>query len=104
MNLKLLREKHKLSQEKAAKLINISQSNYSKYEQNKILPDILMLIQLANYYDVSLDYLCDRQWNNQVGYIPDDRREAVKQLIELNDRQFERIKYYIQACTDENKE
>lgn len=102
MNIKSLRLQNKLSQEEVAKILNVSQSNYSKYEKGTIVPDLKSLIQLANFYDVSLDYLCDRQWNNQIGYIQDDRRETVKQIIDLNDKNFDVVKGYIQAVIDIN--
>ena len=103
MNIKKLRLQNKLSQNDVAKIINITQSNYSKYEKGTIEPDLKSLIQLANYYNVSLDYLCDRQWNNQIGYIQDDRRETVKQIVNLNDKSFDLVKSYTQAVIDMNE-
>ena len=73
MNIKKIRESANLTQEQAAKIANCSQSNYSKYELQKTEPNIETLIRLADFYNVSLDYLCDRQWNNQIGYIPDSK-------------------------------
>ena len=52
-----LREDHDLTQTKLAKMLGMSQTGYSKYEtgENDIPTDIL--IKLADYYDVSIDYL-----------------------------------------------
>ena len=85
MKLKKLREEHKLNQIEIAKIANCSQSNYSKYELEKLEPDLNTLINLADYYNVSLDYLCDRQWNNQIGYIPDSKKEVVQLVLQLNE-------------------
>ncbi len=85
MKLKKLREEHKLNQIEIAKIANCSQSNYSKYELEKLEPDLNTLISLADYYNVSLDYLCDRQWNNQIGYIPDSKKEVVQLVLQLNE-------------------
>ncbi len=65
MKLKELRINNNITQFEAAKIANCSQSNYSKYELNKLNPDINTLIRLADYYKVSLDYLCERDWNNK---------------------------------------
>ena len=46
-----------LKQEDVAKILNISQTNYSKYELGKINIPINSLIVLANFYNTSIDYL-----------------------------------------------
>lgn len=90
MKLKELRLKNKKSQIEIAKIANVSQSNYSKYELGKLVPDINCLLNLANYYGVSLDYLCDRPFNNNIGYIPEEYRELVRKIISLDEN---KIKY-----------
>ena len=55
--IKSLREDHDLKQEDVAKILNISQTNYSKYELGKINIPINSLIVLANFYNTSIDYL-----------------------------------------------
>ena len=59
--------------------------NLSNYEIGRTEPDIKTLIKIADYFNVSLDYLCDRQWNNQIGYIPEEKKEVVKILLQLNE-------------------
>ena len=58
--LKDLREDHDLTQAELAGIINISQRGYSHYEtgNNDIPTEIL--IKLANYYNVSIDYILER--------------------------------------------
>lgn len=52
-----LREDHDLSQQTVAKAIGITQRKYSYLEtQTQPLTDEL-LVRLANYYGVSIDYL-----------------------------------------------
>ncbi len=55
--LKDLREDKDLKQEDIAKILNISQTNYSKYELEKINIPVDTLKKLAIYYNVSLDYI-----------------------------------------------
>lgn len=55
--LKDLREDHDLKQRDVAKILNMSQTGYSKYEcgTNDIPTNIL--IKLADFYNVSVDYI-----------------------------------------------
>ena len=57
LRLKDLREDLDLKQEDVAKILNISQTNYSKYELGKINIPINSIIDLANFYNTSIDYL-----------------------------------------------
>ncbi|MBR2444261.1 MAG: helix-turn-helix transcriptional regulator [Clostridia bacterium] len=52
-----LREDNDLNQTQVAKILGMSQTGYSKYEtgENDIPTDIL--IKLARFYDVSVDYI-----------------------------------------------
>ena len=52
-----LREDRDLSQAALAKLLNVSQSTYSRYENGKLDIPSQALIALARYYKVSVDYL-----------------------------------------------
>lgn len=58
--LKELREDKDLYQKDIAKLLNIDQSNYSKYELEKINIPIETLKKLADFYETSTDYLLYR--------------------------------------------
>ena len=57
LRLKDLREDHDLKQEEIAKILNISQTNYSKYELEKVNIPISSLIVLADFYNTIIDYL-----------------------------------------------
>lgn len=59
LNLKLrqLREKKDMSQDEMAKILNISQQTYSRYESHTTEIPLEKLIFLADYYDTSVDYL-----------------------------------------------
>ena len=58
-----LREDRDLNQTAVAKMLGMSQTGYSKYEtgENDVPTDIL--IKLANFYGVSVDYLLGRTKN-----------------------------------------
>lgn len=100
MNLKKIRTENKLKQEEMAKIGGVSLGAYNKYEKGIRTPQLETLVKMANYFDVSLDYLCGRQWNNQIGYISDATKEVVKMMIKLNDEEIERVKAYVTAQLD----
>lgn len=55
--LKKLRESKKLSQQQLAEKLNINRSTYARYELNQTQPDYETLQRLADFYDVSTDYI-----------------------------------------------
>ena len=84
MNLALLRKKKNMTQEELAKLLNLSTTGYSYYEQGKREPNIDILCKLADLYNVSLDYLIGRQRNDDIGYLTTEQLTAVKIIKQLN--------------------
>ncbi len=59
-NIRNLREDHDDTQETLARYLHVMQTTYSKYELGKINVPIDILIKIADFYDVSLDYLVGR--------------------------------------------
>ena len=57
MRLKDLREDHDLTQAKISAYLNIRQNTYSQYENGQRQIPIPLLIRLAEYYNVSVDYI-----------------------------------------------
>ena len=55
--LRDLREDHDLTQTKLAKILGMSQTGYSKYETGENDIPTAILIQLARYYNTSIDFL-----------------------------------------------
>lgn len=51
-----------LKQEDIAQLLGCGRSTYAMYEQGREM-DYKLLVKLANFYNVSLDYLFDRTDN-----------------------------------------
>ena len=60
MRLKELRKKRGISQLKLAMDLNMNQNSVSRYETGEREADYKTLIALADYFDVSVDYLLER--------------------------------------------
>lgn len=54
------RQQRKITQVQAAKAAGVTESMYQFYEYGKSEPTASVLIALADYFDVSLDYLVGR--------------------------------------------
>lgn len=61
--LKKLREEAGLSQKDLAKRLDVASSTIAMYESNKRTPDANMLEKIADFFEVSVDYLLGRTRN-----------------------------------------
>lgn len=69
-NLKLIREAHGLSQQKFAELFNLSQQSIYKYENDISEPSLQTLIEISDYFNISVDYLIDHTDNPEPSETP----------------------------------
>ena len=60
MRLKELRESKGLTQKEVAEIIGYSEVSYARYEKGEREPDISTLCKLAEYFNVTVDYLIGR--------------------------------------------
>lgn len=101
-SLKNLRLEKNLSVIELAKIVNISHQNIYRWEAGKVLPSIIQLIVLSEFYSCSLDYLVGRE--NDLGnininanltpkqqelislfeQIPESRQEAILNIMRDN--------------------
>ena len=59
-HLKMLRLQHGKTQREVSIAINITDRNYAKFEHGEVKPSFYTLIALADFFDVSTDYLMGR--------------------------------------------
>lgn len=71
--IRQLRKEQKPTQKELAKDTGIDQALLSKYETGERMPNTDKLIILADYYDVSIDYILSRTDNRNI-----NRLETVK--------------------------
>ena len=71
--IKLLRTTAKLTQEEFAEKLGVSQQAIGLWERNKNLPNQKLLIKIAKFFNVTLDYLFDENINtNKIIFTPDE--------------------------------
>lgn len=101
-NLKFVRLRANLTQNQLANNLGINRSTYNGYEQGISEPSIETLKKIADYFDVSLDYLCGRQNKNLL--FVDSLSEPQKKLIELikplSEQEVYRIIGYVENMRD----
>ncbi len=59
-NIRNLRRQKKMKQNALALELHIGRQSISAYERGVTIPDIYLLIQIADFFDVSLDELTGR--------------------------------------------
>ena len=88
-NLKLLRNRNNLSQERVSTDIDLYRSTYSGYENGVAQPSIELLIKFSEYYRLSIDLLLkedfekysDKDWSNlEKGYKSDVKGQKLRVL------------------------
>ena len=57
LGLKNIRKERKLNQQKVAMDLNISREALSYYENGHREPSLQLLIEMSNYFNVSINYL-----------------------------------------------
>lgn len=85
--LRMLREQTKLSQAKfAEKLGDLKQPLYARYELGSLMPSYPLLVRIADYYDVSTDYLLGRTDNPHGKYypaLPLSKEQRMDEFVEM---------------------
>ena len=76
-----LRKLKQMTQEELATQFNVSSQAVSKWENDLSIPDITLLIQIADFFDVSLDDLLRQQENKNVQLVPEEIRKPIEKLM-----------------------
>lgn len=73
-----LRQDHKMTQKELAKALGVATSSISAYERGTRLPALDILVELANYFDVTVDYLTGQtKWNVSLSRLSEPFAENV---------------------------
>ncbi len=97
-NLKSLRNEHKISQQKLAEAVGVSQQSINKYENQSVEPEIAVLIKIADYFSVSVDYLIGRTSSPDfnVSSLTKDEKNLLSSYMHLNKNDKEIIKLVLE--------
>ncbi len=80
-----LRKKQKLPQKIVAEDLGIARSTYSNYENNIRLPDYNMLLRIADYFQVSTDFLLGREDRTNKTLTSENLAKALETLTYASD-------------------
>ncbi|HAL74749.1 MAG TPA: transcriptional regulator [Clostridiales bacterium] len=87
IRLRELRREREMTQQDLSKAILVPRVTYTHYELGKRTPDLDTIIQLARYFDVTVDYLLGnsnvRKWP---AVLPVQQKHSNDYLIEDNGR------------------
>ncbi len=81
-NLKAIRKRKNLSQEDIAKILNVKQNTISNWENEKTEIDKTSLNILADFFEVSVDYLLGRT----------NQPQAIEKALGIDQEQKDRLK------------
>ena len=108
-NLRRLRTDHNYTQAQIGEQLNISRQAYSNYETGKRIPDIDMLIRIADIYEVTLEQLltqtCTKSGivNETSGPYFASRIIASGDTLYLTGEEIDLVAHYRNAGEDERK-
>lgn len=105
--IKDLREDKDMKQIEIANLLNVGLSTYQRYERGELRIYLDTSIKLAEFYNISLDYIAGRT-NDKRGFnksdLPDVEVDLLKKFRSLSEQQRGIIIGRIEAMTEENEE
>ena len=102
--IKDLRSERKMSQQRLAIELNVTQAMISKYEIGASEPDVATIRRLAEIFGVSADYLLelsDDKVNVSVFGMSDAEKNVLFSFKRLNELQKEKLLAYLQGLLQE---
>ena len=98
MNLKEIRERLGLTQTEVAKSLNISRSTYTNYECGHCDPNISTLIKLADFFNISIDELVERETHMlNLNLLDRARKELILAIVNSGDSLVNRLEAFYQG-------
>ena len=92
-NIFRLRKQAKITQEELASFLNLTKASVSKWETGQSLPDLLLLPQIAAFFDVTVDQL--------IGYEPQLSEQQIRKIYQELSGDFVKLFFdeAIEKCT-----
>ncbi len=99
-NLKMLRNKKGISQQKLADTIGVTQQTINRYENNDTEPDIDTLIKFAEYFETSVDFLIGYTEPVSSSELNKDESNLINSYRQLSKRQKSSIRMILRCYTE----
>ncbi len=99
-----LRLQNNIKQNDLACIIGVSKSTMSNYERNYSTPDPDILVKLADYFNVSIDYLFDYEDNNIKTELANESSSYTKTNAVVLRKDERNVLYYYNRLSDEHKD
>lgn len=92
-NLKEIRLKHQKQQQEIADYLGINRVSYARYESGERQPDFQTVAKIADYFNVSVDYLLGRTDDPHPVLNNDDVKNAIDEYVKNKGKQSTVIRY-----------
>lgn len=105
LKLKEIRLLQGKTQEEVAKFLNIARASYANIENRKRDPDTQTILELADYFNVSVDYLMGRTMQKQPPAKGEGLKEkVVNRLDSLTPQELQRVDDFLSGIQSAHKE
>ncbi len=94
--LKQLRKEHNLSQEQLADKMHTSSRSISRWENGNTMPDISMMIELADFYDIDIRDLL--RGERQSEKMDTDLKETLEMVVEYTEADKAKLLKKVYIC------
>ena len=88
--LKELRKERNLTQEQLAEIMNVSGRTVSRWETGSNMPDLSILVELADYYEVDIREIINGERKSEK--MEKDLKDTLEQVAEYSDTEKKNIK------------
>ena len=108
MRLKELREERNLSQLDVANAIDTSQTNIGRWEKERNEPSSGYVIKLADFFEVSTDYLLGREDDfgnvavNTNADLTEDEKKILTTFRSLPPQRRKTFMFFVESCNEGN--
>ena len=83
--LKELRKEKNLTQEQLAEALNVSGRTVSRWETGSNMPDLSILVELADYYDIDIREIINGERKSEK--MNDELKDTLKQVAEYGEEE-----------------
>lgn len=109
LRLKEIRESRHITQRQLAKALQVSHTTISNWEAGVRQPDLDSIVHIADYFDISLDFLLGRNFKNRLynqdNYVfnRDQLMPIFHKILGVDERYFPNLDGFIDALLAKSK-